>query len=252
MYQRNFSAALKSKLIGDPRYWDWPLWATDLAASPLFDGSETSLSGDGAFNGTVIPVNLGEYSLPGGSGGGCVTSGPFKNLTLSLGPFDFGLAFGTSIPSNAFEYNPRCFSRNLNNYVASTYNNQTDVDNVLAASDIIEFQTLLGGAPPTLANLGVHGAGHCTIGTTMQDFFASPADPAFMVFHGQIDRLWTLWQAEDPNTRRYAINGSSTIWYAPTTPEVTLDTVLEFNVLGPKKTMLELMSPTEYDFCYQY
>jgi tyrosinase len=103
---KNFSAALKSKLIGDPRYWDWPLWAADLAASPLFDGSETSLSGDGAFNGTVIPVNLGEYSLPGGSGGGCVTSGPFKNLTLSLGPFDFGLAFGTSIPSNAFQYKP--------------------------------------------------------------------------------------------------------------------------------------------------
>lgn len=58
-------------------YWNWALWADDLAGSPLFDGSDTSLSGDGEYvdyGGYVI----GGADLPHGTGGGCVTSGPFQ------------------------------------------------------------------------------------------------------------------------------------------------------------------------------
>lgn len=58
-------------------FWNWALWAQDLAGSPLFDGSETSLSGDGEY------VDYGGYqfggaNLPHGTGGGCATSGPFQ------------------------------------------------------------------------------------------------------------------------------------------------------------------------------
>lgn len=65
-------------------YWNWALWCEDLAGSPLFDGSETSLSGDGEY------VDYGGYTigganLPHGTGGGCITSGPFQ-VSMKLTP----------------------------------------------------------------------------------------------------------------------------------------------------------------------
>jgi tyrosinase len=59
-------------------YWNWFKYQDDLAASPLFDGSDTSLGGDGelfAHNGSLVAA--GKVWLPSGKGGGCVKSGPF-------------------------------------------------------------------------------------------------------------------------------------------------------------------------------
>ena len=59
-------------------YWNWFKYQDNLAASPLFDGSDTSLGGDGEFfahNGSL--VGAGQVWLPSGKGGGCVKSGPF-------------------------------------------------------------------------------------------------------------------------------------------------------------------------------
>jgi len=64
-------------------YYSWPKWASNPLKSPAFDGSATSMSGNGAFQAnrtnTCIPspAQCG-ISLPPGNGGGCVTSGPFK------------------------------------------------------------------------------------------------------------------------------------------------------------------------------
>lgn len=47
-----------------------------MSASPVLDGSETSLSGDGSYvehNGSDPLTNL---HLASGNGGGCVTQGP--------------------------------------------------------------------------------------------------------------------------------------------------------------------------------
>lgn len=55
------------------QYWDWGRWAEDPESSPIFDGSETSLSG----NGEKID-HEGTPMIPAGNGGGCVKSGPFK------------------------------------------------------------------------------------------------------------------------------------------------------------------------------
>lgn len=60
-------------------YWNWFTYQNDLEASPVFDGSATSMGGDGAFvkhNGTVGGV--GTVFIPSGKGGGCIESGPFK------------------------------------------------------------------------------------------------------------------------------------------------------------------------------
>jgi tyrosinase len=64
-------------------YHNWSWWAADPKNSPFFDGSKTSLSGDGSYipgrNYSCFPFeNPCLMKLEPGSGGGCVTSGPFK------------------------------------------------------------------------------------------------------------------------------------------------------------------------------
>jgi len=61
------------------QYWNWGTHADDQTKSPIFDGSETSMSGDGEFvkhNGSVS--GGGNIFVPSGAGGGCIKSGPFK------------------------------------------------------------------------------------------------------------------------------------------------------------------------------
>ncbi|KAJ5496539.1 hypothetical protein N7463_008526 [Penicillium fimorum] len=156
---------------------------------------------------------------------------------LTLGPLDFRLTFSPSFPINAFGSNPRCFIRSLNFDGYDEYNSHP-------ASHDYE--------PPSVGGLGLHGGGHATTGLALEDFFASPADPAFMLFRGQVDRLWTLWRGKDEAHCRYAVNGSSAIWYGPQTPDVTMDTYVDFGVMGDSRQMVKMMSPTQNGHYYQY
>jgi tyrosinase len=73
-------------------YWDWAKTAVSgLDNSPMLDGSEYSMSGNGEFianQGQVIIGGNGlpEIPIPPGSGGGCVKSGPFKVSRLDSVP----------------------------------------------------------------------------------------------------------------------------------------------------------------------
>jgi tyrosinase len=100
--------------------------------------------------------------------------------------------------------------------------------------------------------LGVHGGGHFSLGATLQDLFASPQDPAFMLHHGMIDRLWGQWQARDERQRRFALNGTSTILNPPDGIPVTLDTDMEFGVLDSPRSIRDSMNPTSGGYCYSY
>lgn len=135
----------------------------------------------------------------------------------------------TSLPSNRTEYNPHCLSRDLNNYIAARYGDQTAIDIQMGTTTITEFQNIMSGAD---INLGVHGGGHFSIGSTLLDFFASPADPAFFLHHSMVDRFWTMWQAADPGARRYALSGTSTILNGNETGQVTADTRQAWGILG--------------------
>jgi tyrosinase len=65
-------------------YWNWAKTAASgLEDSPMLDGSDFSMSGNGevvAGQGEVVIANTGppNIRLPHGTGGGCVKSGPFK------------------------------------------------------------------------------------------------------------------------------------------------------------------------------
>ncbi|KAI3397650.1 hypothetical protein diail_10521 [Diaporthe ilicicola] len=256
-WHRNFVQLWESALhqecgyptnLGQP-YWNWALWCDDLAGSPLFDGGPTSLSGDGTYEPDQGNYTVGGgATLPHGTGGGCVTSGPFINQTINFGPFAFDLVF-TGLPSNWTAYSPHCLSRDLNKYIAVRYGNQTAIDSLMNNTTIADFQDTMSGAD---INLGPHGGGHFSIGLSLQDFFASPADPAFFLHHSMIDRLWAIWQASAPETRQYALSGTSTISNGNSTPEVTLQTIQNWGVLGREKKTGEMMKVGTNGFCYKY
>lgn len=240
-------------------YWDWSLWQSrgKLSESPLFDGSETSLGGDGypsdSYNCTPIGVwpNGTGICMPKANGGGCMMQGPFVNSTANLGPFEFSQAF-TGLPQNWTAYNPRCLSRDLNDDEAQ-FLSYSWYDYALDAPTISDFQDRLSNTSSN--NGGVHAVGHYVVGHAMWDFFASPYDPSFFLHHGGIDRIWTRWQAIDEQARVYggnALFGTSTILNGNSTPPVTFDTVLNWGYLGQAKTLGQLMSPTADDFCYVY
>lgn len=221
-------------------YWDWTQSVGDISNSPVFDGSETSLSGDG--DGDVVAD---------GAGARCVTSGPFKDFQIHMGPFD-NTEFGSYMtpPAHSFDYNPRCLSRNFSTDLFDLYNNETVVDGMLNAKDLISFLTLMD--PAVELGPGAHGIGHQSLGGTMRDVYSSPQDPGFMLHHAMIDRVWSLWELKDMETRRGALNGTAIMYNPPEAPLLTLDAVTEFGILDRPKTVRELMDPMANGYCYRY
>lgn len=260
-WHRNFIHLLEQALInecgynGTLPYWNWPLWANNLAASPLFDGSAFSLSGNGLYNATEGPTVIGpNATLPRGTGGGCVVTGPFANMVVPWRHFQFTEVITDAgvLPPGSLNYNPHCFARDLNDYVAETYTNQTSVNYLIyEAPDIASFQNAMNGIPGTLS-LGVHGGGHLTAGPDLFDFFASPSDPAFHLHHGMIDLVWTEWQAQDPAKRQFALSGGNTTLNIPPSPNVTTSTVINWGILDTPRPLGDLMSTTAGPFCYEY
>jgi tyrosinase len=73
---------------GPTPYWDWTLSANDPRNSPVFDGSKTSMSGNGEtipHGGTFVSAFGLNVTLPPGTGGGCIKNGPFVDLKVDSG-----------------------------------------------------------------------------------------------------------------------------------------------------------------------
>jgi len=199
-------------------------------------------------NGTVEdPIYLDP-----GLGGGCVTAGPFANMTVNLGP----VSEPNSIEGGdgGLDYNPRCLKRDVGPSTATRFTNLTAVvDLILDHNDIWDFEMVMQGVPGS-GNIGVHGGGHYTIaGDPGSDLFVSPGDPAFYLHHGQIDRVWWIWQNLDPWQRTNAISGTGTYLNEPPSANTTLETVINIGYAGGTDiAMSELMSTVAGPFCYIY
>lgn len=228
--------------------------------SELFDGSDTSISGNGLWtpDQSDIKVPVGNYTpayLPTGSGGGCVTSGPFVDYVVNMGPSFLSTPGGNVTGmANALDYNPRCMTRDLTSEVLQRFNNYTSIVHViLANNNVWDFQTELQGVPGS-GSLGLHGGGHYSMGGDPgRDADGSPGEPGFWHHHGMIDRVWWIWQSLDLERRQYAISGTGTFMNAPVSPNTTLDTVVNVGYAnsGPV-AMRDLMSTTAGRFCYVY
>lgn len=233
-------------------YWDFSV-PGDITKDPIFDGSDTSLSGNGAPNGTA-PIALGpSLVIPHGSGGGCVTSGPFKNWMPTL---DFisplSLVSGQPLPQSAYDYKPQCLVRDLNQYVKDTYETAALVSKTVqsrsAAELELNFNSVIGGS-----SLGVHSGGHFSVGGFMSSIHVSVQDPSWWALHTMIDHVYTSWQIRNPDIATQLF-GTQTANNAPPSPNVTLDTIepgwgyFESAAIPVRNLINTKGGP----FCYQY
>lgn len=256
----SYESALRRECgyTGHQPYWNWGKHALDPAHSPLFDGSDYSLSGDGAhvdYPGTSVFGAPPPYDIiKPGNGGGCVTTGPFKDMVVSLGPFAVTVP---GVPPNpqadGLGYNPRCLRRDISENAAVSTRTNATVALLTQHDDVYWFQTYMQGVFAE-GQIGVHGGGHFTVGGDPGgDFFTSPGDPAFWLHHAQIDRVWWIWQNLDLETRREAMVGGTSMFGGGV--NATLDDEQYFGVNGGTVRLGDLMSTTGGlggEFCYIY
>ncbi|KAK0721251.1 hypothetical protein B0T21DRAFT_258234, partial [Apiosordaria backusii] len=249
-------------------YWSWPLDLDSVASSPLFDGSDTSIGSDG----TPIPHEGMKLNWPGntptgdpfvyvspGSGGGCVHTGPFSNLTVNFGPVAlpiYGKEERLTSPDPTASGQSRCLKRDLNEEPGrkwSTFRNITEL--ILENKNIEWFQGVMqgmveytGGA----ASLGVHGAGHYMIGGDPgSDPWITPGDPGFYFHHAGIDRVWWLWQMVDLENRK-DVFGTNTAMNNPPSEDTTVEDWLYLDPLAEKVRIRDVMNTVGGELCYVY
>ena len=252
---------------GPMPYWDWAQTAmTGLVQHPLFDGSDTSMSGDGENvpkTGDIIiqQPTLPTLIVPTANGGGCIKSGPFKNWKVNMGPQQLSLPGGAVVgaPSgNPLDYNPRCLKRDLTDVINRRFANATSVIRTLSEKTIGNFQARMQGNLDLVnGDIGIHGGPHYTLGGDPgRDVGVSPSDPMFFLHHGGVDRAWWIWQMLDTKNRVYgnnALNGTRTFLNLDPSPEATFDDEIKIqHVTDEVVRIRDLMSTTAGPFCYIY
>jgi tyrosinase len=75
-------------------------------------------------------------------------------------------------------------------------------------------------------------------------------DPIFFLHHTQVDRLWTLWQNENPEVRTTEFGGPKTQNEDP--GEATLEDIMPYLDLVPDVKVSEMMSTQTSRLCYVY
>lgn len=234
-------------------YWNWPATADNLAGSAVFDGSEYSMSGDGEYIDSG-PLQLAPtFSIPKGSGGGCVTSGPFAGWQRTMADIPTSLIIqGLPLPETAFNLNESCLTRDLNTFVAQTWANYTALEEALAAPDLEHFEELINGVVGG-GSLGLHSGAHFIVGSPGSSIFVSVMDPIWWPLHTMLDNLYTAWQNRHPD-QATAVFGTETAQNLPPSANVTLDTVHpDWGYFEQRPfTIGDLISTTSGPFCYQY
>ncbi|KAF6780534.1 FAD binding domain containing protein, partial [Colletotrichum musicola] len=233
-------------------YWNWLAYRESPSKSPMFDGTDTSLSGNGAFrahNGSMA----GSVFLPSGKGGGCVTEGPFANMTVHLGPVSPGIDGLPLNPGGPFAYNPRCLSRDLSDWTSQHWMTPENLLNLTigaAAASVRTFQDELQGRFKDRF-VGTHTSGHMIVNGEASDMFSSTNDPTFYLHHAMVDRVYWLWQALHPREAR-SIAGTITFLNNPPSRDARLDDLILQEPNAPNRPISDLMNTLGGPFCYIY
>ena len=70
---------------------------------------------------------------------------------------------------------------------------QQRIDDLLVLADYDTFTSELERNP--------HNKGHVALGYPMRSVPVAPSDPIFWMHHGEVDRVWSLWQAKNPGKK---------------------------------------------------
>ncbi|KAI0528040.1 hypothetical protein F5B22DRAFT_632546 [Xylaria bambusicola] len=239
---------------GNQPYWNWLDNRNDPSKSPLFDGTDTSFSGDGAFiahNGSVN--GNGMIFVPSGKGGGCVTSGPFVDYVINLGPV-LPIQDGVAPAADPLGYNPHCLSRDLSSFTAMNWLTIGNILNVTvgaASGSVLLFQNELQGRFND-GFLGLHTAGHGVPGGISGDLYGSPVDPIFFLHHAMIDRTYWIWQAlhlGQANT----LAGTLTLFNTPPSRDTSPEDIIDLGVNAPSVKIGKILNTLGGSpLCYIY
>jgi tyrosinase len=235
-------------------YWNWPATANNLTGSAVFDGSPYSMGSNGYYVDSGPVVLSPQFSIPKGSGGGCVHSGPFSGSwqrTMNDIPISY-IIQGLPLPENAFALNKTCLTRDLNTFAATTWCNETALELALQAESWPSFDAQLNGVFGGGA-LGLHSGAHFTMGSPASSIYISVVDPIWWPLHTFLDNIYTSWQARHPALANITY-GTETAVNVPPSPNVTLDTYEPdwgYFQYEPLKAG-ELISTTSGPFCYKY
>ncbi|KAK8070195.1 hypothetical protein PG994_006811 [Apiospora phragmitis] len=203
-------------------YWDWTLDTDDVTKAPVWD-PETGFGGNG--DPAIDPMKESSAKK-------CLVDGPLK---------------GSQVAYTMSGYQPHCLARNFNSGIAFPGDMLADsytkafVDKVAALDNYADFRYSLEGGP--------HGAIHSAVGGDMSPA-TSPNDPIFFLHHGQVDRLWTQWQQENPEKRTTEFGGPKT--QGKNSGEATLEDVMPYLGLVPDVKVKETMSTQASRLCYTY
>ncbi|KAK9375192.1 uncharacterized protein V1513DRAFT_431073 [Lipomyces chichibuensis] len=237
------------------RYWDWTLdvnTEADFPKSPVFD-PVYGFGGNGAYINTTLWANISQH-VPGKTGGGCISTGPFANMSVNMGP-----------GANSFSYNPRCLTRDFSPWFATRTLNASVVASALRAPDFYEFDRRVEGGV-TIDTGTYHSGGHKGVGGDtgeITDLYSSPGEPVFYLHHANIDRLWDLWQRLDWPSRKYDISGPDTAYAYPFNfygdkpyRNITLDYQMDFQGLLSTDSQIvaidDVMDIQGGRLCYTY
>lgn len=180
-------------------YWNWPATADNLEGSPIFNGDEYSMSSNGYFTNDDPIVLAPGFSIPHGSGGGCIKSGPFVGMNATMQPIDIQfLINGTAPPHSVFDNTPYCLTRDLNTFSAQTWCNYTAVQVAVETPDIDTFETTINGVIGG-GSLGIHSGAHFIMGAPASNIFVSAQDPIWYPLHVMLDRVYVSWQNRHPD-----------------------------------------------------
>lgn len=254
MYLHLFEQDLKNLCgyEGTLPYWNWPATADNLQNSVVFNGDEYSMSGDGEFIDSG-PIQLAPtFSIPHGTGGGCIKSGPFFGMTSTLNEIPITLLiFGGELPPTAFTKNETCLTRDLNSFIAQTTTNWTQFERAVNAPTQAAFELSLNGVLGG-TQLGLHSGAHFSLGAPASSIFVSAQDPIWYPLHTFLDLMYTQWQKAHPEIYDQ-IYGTETANNVPPSPNVTLETMEpDWGYLYESLPVKDLISTTAGPFCYDY
>ncbi|KAK7908451.1 hypothetical protein PG985_015754 [Apiospora marii] len=255
----NFEQALRNECgyKGYLPYWNHGKSSQDLINSPL-DGSPTSQGGNGVYakHGCAVGLPSRLLCIPAGVGGGCVETGPYAGVMMNISATVPTSEFVTAGPK--FSYQPRCVRHDISNALGQKWAGDERAVELLTGAagqaGIAGFQAgVENTGTDTEGFYGLHQYGHFAVsGDPSGDFYNSPNEPLFWVHHGQVDRLWWIWQNQKPAERALAIAGTRTMYNEPPSDDATLEDVLRMDKSGADVVFKEAVSTVGGKYCYIY
>ncbi|TDZ28233.1 N-acetyl-6-hydroxytryptophan oxidase ivoB [Colletotrichum spinosum] len=252
-----FESELRSKCSyeGSLPYWDFSLDNTleTFMDAPVFD-DVYGFGGNGPYvedlsNEQEFPSKT-PTEIPGRTGGGCVRSGPFANLTVPMG-------LGASL-----EHQPHCLRRDFSPTLAAGALSDEVVERALSSETYDAFNLHVQGYSFQVEDITLHAGMHLGIGGQVgenADMYSSPGDPLFYFIHGSLDKIWNDWQRRDWPARKTAIGGPDAMFAFPfdffgTVPyeNMTLQHPLSYPGFGKDMLVSEVMDIRGGPFCYEY